>query len=221
MALVAVDIDSTLYDFDTLARQASLQRWQDTGDEDYRRGIYYSSEDWRAPAELLGLEKWLDVISVCHDDEMILQQQPFAGAVETCKALVLEGHRLVYISNRKTETEEATRQWLYENDFLHGSDHTEVVITEGDKRPYITGAQYLIDDRLKTCVEFVYDYEWQLRYGPRESSPLPRRAFTLKYPYNQNGTDIPGLYLAPTWAGLNVYMASKGLLPEPAVKALA
>jgi ribonucleotide monophosphatase NagD (HAD superfamily) len=47
----------------------------------------------------------LNVIARCHDDEMILKQQPFPGAVETCMALMEAGHNLIYISNRKTETE--------------------------------------------------------------------------------------------------------------------
>jgi hypothetical protein len=228
MATIGVDIDSTLYDFDTLAREASLKLWLETDDEDYRRGIYYSSEDWRAPAELLGLEKWLNVIARCHDDEMILKQTPFEGAVETCEALVAAGHKLIYISNRKTETESATTDWLESNGFLFNTaGRTRVVITEGDKRPFLKDAQYLIDDRLKTCVEFVYDYDWQYYHGVRGLKALTgvankdRRAFVLKYPYNQNATDIPGLYVAPTWAGLNVYMHRKGLLPELAAKALA
>jgi hypothetical protein len=228
MATVAVDIDSTLNDFDTLAREASLKLWQETDDEDYRRGIYYSSEDWRAPAELLGIEKWLNVIARCHDDEMILKQQPFPGAVETCMALMEAGHNLIYISNRKTETERATEAWLVKNGFFdtfEGRAGTaKLVITEGDKKPFLKDAQYIIDDRLKTCVEFVYDFEWQYMFGQRgvvKGANRDRRAFVLKYPYNQNATDIPGLYVAPTWAGLNVYMVSKGLLPEPAVEALA
>lgn len=229
MATVAVDIDSTLYDFDTLAREAALKLWLETDDEVYRRGIYYSSEDWRAPAELMGVERWVNhVIARCHDDEMILKQTPFAGASETCYALVEAGHKVVYISNRKTETESATRQWLVANGFLpYGGDNSrsKLVVTEGDKRPFIKDAQYLIDDRLKTCVEFVYDYDWQFAFGQRGFMKGPynkdRRAFVLKYPYNQNATDIPGLYVAPTWAGLNVYLQRKGVLPELAVEALA
>lgn len=233
MATIAVDIDSTLYDFDTLAREAALKLWLETNDETYRRGIYYSSEDWRAPAELMGVERWVDgVIARCHDDEMILKQVPFAGAVDTCRGLVEAGHNLIYISNRKTETEEATRQWLVTNGFFCGDikrrsedQSVALVVTEGDKRPFIEKCQYLIDDRLKTCVEFVYDFDWQFYHGQRGVVKGPanrdRRAFVLKYPYNQNGTDIPGLYVAPTWAGLNVYMHRKGVLPELAVEAMA
>jgi hypothetical protein len=226
MSTVAVDIDSTLYDFDTLAREAALALWQETGDETYRKGIYYSSEDWRAPAELMGFEHWVNgVIARCHDDEMILKQAPFPGAVNTCMALVEAGHKLIYISNRATETEEATTEWLSKNNFLTDDLATRVVITTGDKRPFIKEAQYIIDDRLKTCVEFVYDYEWQHFYGERGvvkgPQKMERSAFVLKYPYNQNATDIPGLYVAPTWAGLNVYMHRRGLLPELAVAAMA
>lgn len=240
MARIAVDIDSTLYDFDSLARECSLKLWQDTGDEDFRRGVYYSSDDWRAPAELLGVDKWLEVIAKCHDDEMILKQSPFPGSVETCRALMDAGHILVYISNRKVETENATREWLTMYGFLDGTDQCDLVVTEGDKRPFIKDCQYLIDDRLKTCVEFVYDFEWEYDLQGRaralenhlRNSDHPdeafdaylqqnrRRAFVPRYEYNKNATDIPRLYLAPSWAGLNVYMQRKGVLPEIAYEAV-
>ena len=86
--------------------------------------------------------------------------------------------------------------------------------------------QYLIDDRPKTCIEFVFDFEWEERnrevalgYSDPQSvyDENVRRAFVKSYPYNQNLTDISHLYLAPTWAGLNFYLAGKGVLSEPAV----
>jgi hypothetical protein len=266
MASIAVDIDSTLYHFDTIAREACLRLWRETGDDKYREGMYYSSEHWRAPADTLGVERWQRAIAVCHDDDMILRQKPFAGAVETCRALQLSGHHLVFISNRATETESATEEWLWQNHFMLPY-LSELVVTTGDKRPYIAECQYIIDDRLKTCVEFVYDYDWQAQhvgtrrhisnFGPSEGpyfdeymailaqlledygndGPLPskdfaplkeigakaadqywqtvrRRAFILQYQYNQNATDIPGCYVAPTWAGLGIYMQRHGVLPE-------
>ncbi len=224
MSTIAVDIDSTLYDFDTIAREACLKLWQETGDDKYREGMYFPNDHWRAPADVLGVERWLRAIALCHDDEMILKQVPFAGAVETCQALIEAGHQLIFISNRKTETEEATFCWLRDCGFLRAwpsrkeeDKPARLVVTEGDKKPFIKDCQYLIDDRLKTCVEFVYDYDWQYK----ERGLNRRKAFLLQYNYNQNATDIPGLYVAPTWAGLNVYLERKGVLPKAAYKALA
>jgi hypothetical protein len=229
VASIAVDIDSTLYNFDTIAREACLKLWQETGDDKYREGVYYSSEHWRSPADTLGIDRWLRAIGLCHDDEMILQQKPFAGAVETCQGLIRAGHEVIYISNRKTETESATEEWLWAKGFLLGGTNADLVVTTQDKTPYIAHCQYLIDDRLKTCVEFVYSYDWQygmkaavkaVRDNGGQAEELKRRAYLLQYQYNQNATDIPGCYVAPTWAGLNVYMQRHGVLPEVAYEAL-
>lgn len=228
MATIAVDVDSTLYDFETPARDACLKLWLKTGDDSFKEAHYHPWNEWRSPADVLmgddGFpQKWLDAIAVVHEDNMILGMQPFTGAVETCQALMRAGHQLIYITNRAAHTEEATRLWLERNGFFGGSRNAQLIVTEGDKTPFIKKARYLIDDRLKTCVEFVYNYDWQFLNGVRgEVKGLANRdrvAFVKAYPYNQNATDIPGLILAPTWAGINVYLVKKGLLPEAAVLA--
>lgn len=229
MANIAVDIDSTLYDFDSIAREilAHMTREQ----PELSKALYASWDQWRTPADLVGLDNWMECIRRTHDSEMILKQVPFPGAVETCQALMKEGHQLLYISNRATETEEATGDWLVNNGFFDAPEKIRVpaalVVTTGDKAPYMTECQYLIDDRLKTCVQFVYDFDWlndrvyahdpmgEINYVRPASTR--RKAFVKSYPYNHNATDIPGLYLAPTWAGLALYMEKKGLLSTPVV----
>lgn len=225
MATIAVDVDSTLYDFETPSRDAMLKLWQETDDPAYKEGAYHPWTEWRSPADVLGVEKWLKAIAVVHEDDSILSMLPFPGAVETCQSLIDEGHRVIYITNRAAHTEAATRQWLVDHAFLPEPDriNAKLVVTEGDKGPFMQNAQYLIDDRLKTCVEFIHDYEWQLDFGQRGhvkgARNRDRIAFVKAYPYNQNATDIPGLILAPTWAAINVYLVKKGLLPEAAVLA--
>ncbi len=189
----------------------------------------------------------MDVIELCHSEEIILEQEPFKGAADTCHALVEEGHELLYISNRATESEAATSDWLFNWDF---PQHTNLVVTMESKTPYLAGCQYLIDDRPKTCIEFIHDLSWENdrlysasnsylrgdsilgefldtgyrgidRFNSWHESKFKRRAFMLMYPYNHNLTDLPCLYLAPTWSGLNEYMVGKGVLSEPAHSALA
>jgi hypothetical protein len=223
MATIAVDVDSTLYDFETPSRDACLKLWQETGDDAYKEAAYHPWTEWRSPADVLGVEKWLKAIAVVHEANSILRMEPFLGAVETCQALVASGHSLIYITNRAAHTESATYEWLDGNGFLDDSEKTSLVVTEGDKRPFIKDARYIIDDRLKTCVQFVYDYEWQFYHGEigrvKGEANMDRLAFVKAYPYNQNATDIPGLILAPTWSAINVYLVKKGLLPEAAVLA--
>lgn len=226
MARIAVDIDSTLYDFETPAREAFLTLAEKYDDKSLFMGAYHPWTEWRSPADVCGLDRWLEAIAICHDEDAILAQKPFAGAVETCHALQEEGHTLLYISNRATEATDATREWLDRCGFLR--EHAEVIALMGDKKPHMAECQYLIDDRPKTAIEFVYDHDWHNGIGPSWDGPdldgpyddyyskHARRAFVKAYPYNQNLTDIPKMYLAPTWAGLNYYLVSKGVLSKPA-----
>lgn len=228
MSTIAVDVDSTLYDFEGPAREAAFKLWQQTGDDIYKVGAYASwGSEWRAPADIMGLDRWLKCIELVHDSDVILSRIPFDGAVEVCQALMRAGHSLIYISNRATEAADATREWLESCGFFDTRDYigegngpnldgeAEVICLMGDKAPHMRECRYLIDDRLKTCVEFVYDMEWRT-YEVDD----PRKAFVKAYPYNQAGTDIPGLLVAPTWAGINHFMIKEGLLEEAAFEAL-
>lgn len=271
MAMIACDIDSTLYDFESPAREAMFKLYKETGDIAYKEGAYHPWTEWRSPADVLGVNRWLKAIELVHDAHVIETMRPFDGAVATCQALLAEGHELLYISNRATESEAATNLWLAYWGFIGINDATRVVCTSGDKARYMSECQYIIDDRLKTVVQFAYDYDWEKKiraeaerirvHGPDEGTSYfdghmealdraltcyyendgegrrealtgmyavnekaaddyyethRRRAFVKAYPYNQAGTDVPGLYIAPTWAGLNEYLVSKGVLSEPA-----
>ena len=232
MSRIAVDIDSTLYDFETPAREAFTKLAEERDDRTLLMGAYHPWTEWRSPADVCGLPVWLDAIALCHSEEIILAQTPFNGAVETCQQLAREGHELLYISNRAVESAEATAQWLDKWEFpLNHSDiaraedwhdgHALKCLTT-DKKPFLSDCQYLIDDRPKTAIVFIYDFDWQRQHGEMhaESTEKPRRAFLIAYPYNQALTDIRHLYLAPTWAGINTYLVSKGVLTKPAYHAL-
>lgn len=270
MARIAVDIDSTLYDFSTLCREGFLRLARDRGDDTLKRGAYNAWTEWRSPVDASGLKPFLDVLDYCHDNDVILSQTPFLGSVETCQALAAEGHDLLYISNRSVESTEATEQWLKQWGFPLSDDEHELLCLMEEKRDHIADCQFIIDDRPLTVIDFIYDFEWETKIrqgarrirhlGPDEGDPLydeamdalgivldqyydekdnteafeklqaiknesaekyvsanRRRAFVLAYPYNQNLTDIPHLYLAPTWAGLNDYLVGKGVLSKPAI----
>lgn len=213
MAKVACDVDSTVYDFDGPAREACFKLWRETGDEDYKQAAYHTGGEWRSYTDILGLEKWLKAISLVHDDDSILRQTPFDGAVETLEALRDNGHDIMFISNRKAHSYEATQRWLWNTGLTIGDD--ELVVTEDDKKPYMADCQYLIDDRVKTVVQFVHDYDWTNMYGSANKAK-ERHAFVKAYPYNINLTDVPRCWLSPSWAGINIHMEKVGLLPEVA-----
>jgi hypothetical protein len=205
--MIGIDLDDSLYSF----RDAALEELGAMAIDNPKleKALYATWDQWRTPHDLCGHDEWMEVIRRVHDDDMILKQTPFQGAVETCQALMAQGHRLIYISNRSTESKEATSAWLATHGFSV-SGYTELVCTSDDKQPYLQDCQFLIDDRPKTCIEFVHDYQWKRKTYDRE-----RKAFMKSYPYNQNLTDVPNLYLAPTWHGLNKYLVSKGVLSCP------
>lgn len=235
MAKIAVDIDDTLYSFTDEAREVLSWMVDDPQFAPYKEqlthALYAKWDQWRTPFELCGFRNedddhpqrslWLQCIEYCHDDEAILRQQPFNGSVEILTELADAGHELLYISNRATETEDATRQWLMINNFPAG----ELVVTSGNKAPFIRDCQYMIDDRVKNVLEFIYDYEYETRVREEVStyeewekeqvySALQRKAFVRVADYNGGLTDVPNLYLAHTWKGLRRYMVKKGLLPN-------
>lgn len=210
MARIGVDIDDTLYSFTSLARRVMTKKGFETEDKQLIAAAYAAWPEWRSPTDLLGVDRWMEIIAMCHDNDLILAQQPHLGAAETCQALVRAGHDLLYISNRATETEAATHSWLFDHGFIT-SGGTELMCLMGDKTPHIADCQYFIDDRPKNLINFVYDYDWANKYG---SNGMARRAFGLTTEFNRALTDVPRIYLAPTWSGLNFYLQGKGLLSE-------
>jgi hypothetical protein len=221
MANIAVDIDSTLYDFDTPAREGFLKLAEKYDDETLFRGAYEPWTEWRSPADACGLDRWLEVIAEVHRPEVILSREPFPGAVGTCQALEAEGHELMFISARDGSAEEATERWLRDKGFL---EQNAEVLCSHDKAQHMAECQYLIDDRPKTAINFVTDFNWQLRFRANDLVNIvgngKRKAFLLMYPYNAALTDAEDMYLAPTWAGINYYLVRKGVLSAPAYTAL-
>lgn len=212
-AKIAVDLDDTVYSFTALARRIMTKIGFENEDKQMIAAAYAAWPEWRSPVDLFGVDRWLEIIDMCHDSELILAQIPYLGASDTCNALMDAGHELLYISNRATETEGATREWLYDHDFLSPSKPAELMCLTGDKTPHIAQCQYFIDDRPKNLISFVYDYDWTNKHG-KANIDMQRRAFGLMTEFNRALTDVPRIYLAPTWSGLNYYLQSKGLLKE-------
>lgn len=217
MAQVAIDIDDTLYSFETAAREEFLKLAKEKEDDSITAGAYTPWTQWRSASDVCGQDVIEEVIKRCHDKDVILKQTPFSGAVDTVKALYEAGHELLYISNRAVESHEATYEWLTQWGFPLSpndeDDRTALVCTMDSKKPYLTNCQYIIDDRPRTCVEFVYDHSWHKRWEHDILAGLhQRKAFMKMKQSNENLTDIPNLYLSPTWLGIRHYLEKKGVL---------
>jgi hypothetical protein len=202
MSTIAIDIDDTLYSFQQAAREAFLEVAEDWGEPAVRNGAYHPWTEWRSMMDSAGPGAGEEVIRRVHHPKAIKTQRPFKNANTVVYALARAGHELLYISNRDADTHDATQEWL---DFW-GFPPGELVCTREDKIPLLRGCQYIIDDRPKTLVQFVYDRNWPYPTGKR------RLGFALASPVNQNLTDIPGVYLSPTWSGIAHYLRKKEVL---------
>jgi len=203
MALIAIDIDSTLYCFEAALRQAYIDDAIERGDKSLFRGAYMPWVEWRSPWDACGEEAFESALRRVHTEEVITTRRPFEGASKAVFRLA-QSHDIVYLSNRNEDLMEPTERWIAEH-FPPG----KVLCTMDDKRSYLTDCQYLIDDRPKTLCNFLYDWDWKTsRTGRRD-------AFGLLFEYNRALTDIPHLYLAPTWAGIEFYLERQGVLSCP------
>ncbi len=152
-AMIAVDLDDTVYSFTTLARNVLASRAANTGDERLTNAAYALWPEWRTPVDLLGLDLWLDVIAECHSDQSILNQIPYPGVKKTLQELVERGHKVIYLSSRNETCEDATVRWLD----MHHMPEGVLTCTGHDKAEYLAECQYVIDDRPSTLVSCYYD----------------------------------------------------------------
>jgi hypothetical protein len=213
--MIAIDIDSTLYDFATPCRQAFLDLALEHGDkEEYFKGGYQSWVEWRSPADVCGIDAFLEALDIVHSPEVIKAQTPYTHSEEVVQDVAKE-HDIFYISARSEASQEATEEWLFD---ICDYPVAEVICTMEDKIIYVTECQYMIDDRCKTLVDFVYDFNWKYTYGAIDDT-YQRKAFGLLFEYNRALTDIPNIYLAPTWAGIRYYLERKGVLNGASTRA--
>jgi uncharacterized HAD superfamily protein len=205
MSKIAIDIDETLYSFDSAVRDAFFQMAIKADDKSILRLAYSNNHEWR---NLVDHDAKLayEAIEIVHTASNSYQSFPDAPWV--VEEIAEAGHEIIYVGSRKQEHWHTTKEFLDWNNFPEG----ELICADPSKSKleYIQDCQYLIDDRPKTILEFLYTdkHEWDFQ-RPDEG---PRKAFALWRPYNQNLTEVPNLYLAPTWRGLEYYLKRKGVI---------
>lgn len=103
MALIALDVDSTLHDYWPLFRRIVHER----------HGIdlpYEEQREWGTTR--LPREDVVACIEETHSSEHILAAEPYPGAVETVRAWHEQGHWIHITSHRRTAAHGATGEWL-------------------------------------------------------------------------------------------------------------
>lgn len=204
LSKIAVDLDQTLYSFDDKVREAFFDLAVEREDKSILRGAYSGSLEWRSLTDAYGKEIAYEAIERVHRTQFL--HEPFLDAPEILIELA-KNHKIKYVTSRKDIHWEETYRWLMNWQFPEGD--LICTIKEEDyankgKARHIEDCQYLIDDRPKTIIEFLYE--------DKDLWVEPRIAFGLWEPYNRNLTDIDGVYLAPTWKCLEYYFKKFNLI---------
>lgn len=206
---IAIDVDQTLYDFDSQIREAFFELALERDDKSLLRGAYSTNMEWRNLTDVLGEDIAYEAINRVHDKAM--KMRPFENSAFVCNKLA-KNHNIKYVTSRYDRYKAETEDWLYYNNFPDG----EVICSTHEKGPHLNDCRYLIDDRPKTIIEFVTDSHWKKSEGEKCINPnyekKERKAFGLWTSYNRNLTDIRNVYLAPTWTGICYYLKRKGLV---------
>lgn len=181
--LIIIDIDSILHDLSITEAFVAFKEF----------GL---KVEWVEPPEWsLGLYpvedrdlKW-DIWKRCHDREYIFLTKPLRGSVTAVNTLVDAGYRVAYFTDRKREAYDDTYEWLRD----HGFPNPERLKCCRDKKEEILKLKdevvTIIDDRPRTLVWGVYELGLDSVFG-------------LKYAWNRNLTDIPGVHLRNDWDDL-------------------
>jgi len=134
VALIALDIDSTLHHYWDLLDRISQDRF----------GVelpYDTQFTWGIT--LLERDQLVACVEESHNEENVLNAEPYPGAVETVKAWSEQGHWIHVTSHRSVNAREATEAWLEKigmpYDDLHCSYDKVTRCTE-------LGVHVLVDD---------------------------------------------------------------------------
>jgi hypothetical protein len=167
--LVAIDVDSTLYDSATLFATVAKE-YHDVKlptDPNY----------WGSYDNYAGLDTLLKVFRKSHSHEYVALQEPYTDAPEVCQMVQDKGHDVYFISDRHPQAASALKSWIVNEGFInpdpngfHPQDH---IIVGKDKREWMRENQpdIVIDDRVRTllfarfelnAVGIAYEQPWNI-----------------------------------------------------------
>lgn len=204
METVAVDIDDTLVPFSDKIREEFFNLAIESGDKKYLKGAYADFNEWRGMSDLFDMKTMLGVFSRVHEKQW--EDKPYPNASGVLRELAKK-YEIKYVTCREERFREHVRTFLFGSWFPKG----ELVILDPfvhDKKEAIQDCDILIEDRPKTIFEFL-----KMDEGIKSNIISGERiVFGLWKSHNRNLTDIPNVYLAPTWRGIQYYMKKKGVL---------
>lgn len=182
--LIQVDVDSTLYDANTLFYEIGTKKYGIEWPKTY--SFWFSAEDIGTDLKTLKT-----VFRHCHSKDVVLKQKPYPQAAETLKYITdtFNDIEIAYVSDRNEQQNAALSEWLEINGFLY-SDDQQVLATK-DKREWMRENKpaIVIDDRVRTMLLARYE--------------LGSYVATIEHPYNVNlKGEAEGIYFAKDWTAM-------------------
>lgn len=178
--LALVDIDNTLNLFDATCVVVAHNLYGVKVDETFC--------SWGEALYNLSPEERMNVFRTAHSPYYINILSPLGGSVEALRE-ISEDFDIVYLSDRHVAAHDDTVAWLRQHEF----PQPENLVCSADKRDYMktisSDIAFIVDDRPRTLIFARYELG------------LPH-VFSIKYRYNENLSDIPGIHLSATWADI-------------------
>lgn len=181
--VVVVDIDSTLYCFLSAFQRSAARAGISVPDP-----VHIT--EWSAVEPyFIDVKNFLACVEDAYSFEAIDTNEPYPGCVEALHKIKESGFEVAYYTDRAKHMKQSTHDWLK----VWGFPSIENLHVCDDKRNDLKQVKSdiatVIDDRPRTLVwsRYVLGLE---------------KVFTLGHSYNRNLSDIPGIFIEPSWPSL-------------------
>lgn len=184
--IVAVDVDSTLYD--------SAKLFADVAKEHFGIDLPRRATNWHDYYECAPVATLSKVFRKAHSHEFVAKNEPYHDAVEVCNMIADKGHEVVFVSDRHPQAEGALREWLKTFDFpwrdTASWNNLPSLVVGKDKRGWIskTRPDIMVDDRVRTMI-----------FAKEHGSVV----LSIVQPWNVNlKGEIEGIHICDNWQTL-------------------
>jgi phosphoglycolate phosphatase-like HAD superfamily hydrolase len=179
--LVAIDVDSTLYDSSSLFALVA--------EEHYGVELPVNATNWHDYYDYAPVETLVKIFRKAHSKDYVEHNTPYADAAEVCQMIADKGHRIVFVSDRHPQAETALRNWLIANEFptRNDTDEPKWCVIGKDKRNWLSEVKpdIVIDDRVRTML-FAHK--------------LGAEVFSVTQPWNVNlKGEVEGIHVCDNW----------------------
>ena len=170
--LVQIDVDSTLYDANSLFCRI--------GKEHYNEDMVCDQNNWHVWTQ--DRDTLVKIFRKAHSAEYVQQQTPYPGAALVIGQIRDKGHKVAIVTDRHPQARGALVKWLESCDISY-----DELVAGKDKREWMRESKpaVVIDDRVRTMFLAL---------------TLGARVFSVEHPWNVNlKGEVEGIYIAKDW----------------------